>query len=306
MVLCAHRHPDGDGIGSQMGLYHSLRKTGKHVYAHNRDGVPHMYRFMSGTDQITQGEQFPYVEDVDTVVCLDSGNIDRLGLPPSFFRGKTVLNIDHHSNNTGFGDVNLIVPEAAATGEIILELMKRLNLPLSADAATAIFTAILTDTCSFRLANATARIHRLAAELIEAGADPWHISRGVYESHSRTRLDLLGLCLKTLELRDEGRSSWLHVDQEMYEQTRATHEDTEGFIEYGRSLDGVEIAVFIRPEEDQEWKVSFRNKTTTDVSALASRLGGGGHPHAAGCILAGTFDEVRERVRDEVSKLLRR
>ncbi len=304
IVLCAHRHPDGDGIGAQMGLYHSLRKAGKTVYVHNRDGVPQMYRFISDTDQITDGKDFSHIGTVDLIICLDSGNIERLGLPDSFFQGKTLLNIDHHLNNTRFGHINLVAPEASATGEIVLELMKRLDLPLSSEAATAIFTAVLTDTCSFRLANANARVHRMAADLIDAGADPWQISTGVYESHSCAWLELLGLCLKTLEIADKGQSAWLYVDDEMYQQTHANQEDTEGFIEYGRSLEGVEIAVFIRPEEGQGWKVSFRNKKAVDVAMLASGLGGGGHSHASGCILTGTLERVQSRVKNEVSKLL--
>ncbi|MFQ5355420.1 MAG: bifunctional oligoribonuclease/PAP phosphatase NrnA [Mariprofundaceae bacterium] len=304
IVLCAHRHPDGDGIGAQMGLYHSFRKAGKTVYAHNRDGVPHMYRFISDTDQITEGTDFPHAGAVDLIICLDSGNIDRLGLPDVFFHGKTVLNIDHHQNNTRFGHINLVAPEASATGEIVLELINRLGLPLSSEAATAIFTAVLTDTCSFRLANANARVHRIAADLIDAGADPWQISTGVYENHSSAWLELLGLCLKTLEIGDKGQSAWLYVNDEMYQKTHANQEDTEGFIEYGRSLEGVEIAVFIRPEEGQGWKVSFRNKKVADVAMLATGLGGGGHAYASGCILTGTLKEVQSRVKSEVSKLL--
>jgi len=304
IVLCAHRHPDGDGIGSQMALFHALKDSGKCVFAHNRDGVPRMYRFISGNEQVSQGESFTPDGTVDLIICLDSANIERIGMPAALFKDRAILDIDHHIHNTRFGDYNLIVPEACATGEIIYKLIGLLQLPLSPEAATAVFTAILTDTCSFRMSTANARVHRLTAALIEAGADPWKVSTEVYESYSRSRLDLLALCLKTLEIRDEGRSAWLFVDHQMKQQANADYEDTEGFIEYARSLDGVEVAVFISPENDSEWKVSFRNKAVVDVSDLAARLGGGGHPYASACVLVGTLAEIRQRVQTTVSDLL--
>ncbi len=305
IVLCAHRHPDGDGIGSQMALFHALKDSGKRVFLHNRDGVPRMYRFISGTEHVSQGESFTPDSEVDLIICLDSANIERIGMSPSFFEGRTLLNIDHHMHNTRFGHHNLIAPEACATGEIIHELIERLKLPLSVEAAMAVFMAILTDTCSFRMSTANANVHKLAADLIEAGADPWRISTGVYESYSRARLDLLSLSLRTLQIRDGGRSAWLFVDHDMRRRTNTKYEDSEGFIEYARSLESVEIAVFISPETEREWKVSFRNKTVVDVSNLAARLGGGGHSYAAACILRGTLEEVRQRVQDAVTDSLK-
>jgi len=305
IVLCAHRHPDGDGIGSQIALFHALKNSGREVFAHNLDGVPSMYRFIPGTEHVSQGQDFRPGQEVDLIICLDSGNIERIGLPPEFFKNRTILNIDHHLHNTRFGQHNLIVPEACATGEIVHELIKRLHLSLSAAIATAIFTAVLTDTCSFRLSTANANVHRLAAELIDAGADPWKISTGVYESYSQSRLDLLALCLKTLEIRDGGRSAWLFSDLEMRSRTGAGYDDTEGFIEYARSLSGVEVAVFITPEDEHRWKVSFRNKTIVDVSDIASFLGGGGHSYAAACLIRGSRDEVLMRVQSAVTDALK-
>jgi len=301
IVLTTHRSPDGDGIGSQIGLYHALINSGKPVHMHNRDGVPRIYRFLEGSDAVTQGEDFG--EDADLIISLDAASRPRLGFPASFFEGRTLLVIDHHASNGRFGDINLVDTGACATGAIILELIERLGLSLSSAAANAIYVTIMTDTSSFRNANTTAEVHELAARLVRAGAEAWPIAREVYESHSRAAFDLMLACLGTLETHDNGRSAWLYVNQDMYAATGGDAEDTEGFIEYARALQGVEVAVFIRPETGGGWKVSFRNKVNADVGALAVSLGGGGHHHAAGCNMEGTFEEVRRRVRAAVSKL---
>jgi len=307
IVLTTHCSPDGDGIGSQLALYHTLRNAGKHVYMHNHDGVPRIYRFLPGSDAVSEGPDF-MAGEVDTIISLDAGSKSRLGLPDMFFEGRKLLDIDHHASNDRFGDVNLVEIKACSTGAIVLELIERLGLQLSPAAASAIYVTILTDTSCFRNAATTADVFDLAAKLVRAGAAPWPIAREVYESHSKGMIELLRTCLGTLELQNDGRSAWLHVDPAMYEHTGGDAQDTEGFIEYARSLQGVEIAVFIRPEVSTDmhttWKVTFRGKYDADVGALAVTLGGGGHHHAAGCTMHGSFEEVRHKARVAVSALL--
>ncbi len=307
IMLTTHCNPDGDGIGSQIALYHALRYTGKNVYMHNRDSVPRIYHFLSGTDAVGEGEDFTQ-KGVDLIISLDAGSRARLGFPDLFFEGRTLLNIDHHTSNGRFGDINLLEINACSTGAIILEMIERLGLRLSTVSATAIYVTVLTDTSSFRNAATTADTFDLAAKLIRAGAEPWPIAREVYESQSREQLSLLLTCLGMVDLRNGGRSAWLHVNAAMYENTGGDVQDTEGIIEYARSLQGVEIAVFIRPEMCADrhvgWKVTFRGKYDIDVGALAVSLGGGGHHHAAGCTMHGTFEEVRHHVRHAVSTVL--
>jgi len=303
IVLTTHRHPDGDGIGSQLGLLHALAAEGKRVYAHNRDGVPRIYRFLDGSDRVTHGEVFAHGGDVDLIISLDCGGKERLGMPDEFFAHAPLLNIDHHHGNTMYGDENLVT-QASATGEIIYELIQRLGLGLNESAANALYAAILTDTSSFRLANSTASIHRITAELIEAGAKPWTVGMHVYENYPRSRLDLLARCLGTLEVCDDGRSSWLHVDEAMLSETGASLEETEGFIDFARSVEGADVSVFIRHTGPDTWRVSFRSKTVTDVSQVASRFGGGGHRYSAACITHGSLQEVRRRVGEAVTEIL--
>lgn len=305
VVLTTHCTPDGDGIGSQLGLYHALRQYGKQVSMHNRDGVPRIYQFLEGSERVSSGEWDEASGSPDLIISLDCGGRSRLGMPDAFFEPATVINIDHHASNTRFGDINIVDDAYCATGAMVSDLLVALGIALNAPMASAIYTAILTDTSSFRLNSATAPVYRLAAELIDAGARPWPISMQVYENRSQAGLKLLSECLTTLQLRDHGRSAWLYVTHEMYERSGADVEDTEGLIDYARGMQGVEIAVFIRNDDGGErWKVSFRGKTHADVGSLAGALGGGGHRHAAGCLLRGSLDEIEMRVAKAVSELL--
>jgi len=306
IVLITHQNPDGDGIGSQLALFHALEGLGKKVSMHNLDGVPRIYRFLAGAEKVGKGSWLSTHAGGDLIISLDCGSLRRLGMPDSFFAGASLVNIDHHRSNEGFGDVCCVDHRYCATGAMIYDLLLALGIPLNRDIAAPLYTAILTDTGSFRLSSCTADVYRLAANLVEAGADPWFICRHVYEGMSLASLRLLGACLETLELHDKGCSAWIIVTEAMYEQTGSDVEDTEGLIDYARSIDGVEIAVFIRADVIRKncWKVSFRGKTYANVGDLAARLGGGGHPHAAGCLLHGSLDEVYERLRPAVSDAL--
>ncbi len=304
IVLITHCNPDGDGIGSQLALWHALRGAGRRVFMHNHDGVPRIYRFLPGADAIGAGAAFDE-DGVDLIISLDAGAKSRLGMPEAFFAGRRLLVIDHHASNNRFGDINLVDTGACSTGAMTLALIERLGLPLAPEIATAIYVTVLTDTGGFRNAATSAEALELAARLVRAGAQPWPIACAVYESRSMAAFGLLRACLTTLQLRDGGRSAWLHVDSDMYHDTGGDEQDTEGFIEYARALEGVEIAVFLRPDSHhQGWKVTFRGKQGVDVGALAVSLGGGGHRHAAGCTLKGDLDSVRNRVAEAVRALL--
>lgn len=304
IVIITHKNPDSDGIGSQIALFHALKSIGKSVWMHNCDSVPRICRYLDGSALATSGDKFNHLSDVDTVVSLDCGAKSRLAMPDSFFSGKTVINIDHHASNRGFGDVNVVDASYCATGAMVFDLLSYLHIDLTPAMAAPLYVALMTDTASFRLSTVDARVFHLAAELVESGADPAVASKAIYGSNSFARLELLKLSLDTLELHDEKASAWLHVTDDMYDLTSADTEDTEGFIDYGRGIAGVAITVFIRPSSDDSWKISFRGANSLDVGSLASELGGGGHRYAAGCIQHGTLDEVKARVRPLVARLL--
>ncbi len=305
IVLITHCNPDGDGIGSQLALYEALASKGKQVSIRNRDGVPRIYTFLTHAEQVQKYDWSSCQDSPDLIISLDCGSYKRLGMPQTIQNKTILVNIDHHVSNKQFGDINVIDARYCATGAMVSDLLLAMEVILTADIASAIYTAILTDTASFRLSSASANIYRLAADLIDAGAQPWPICVAVYESRSLAGMKIHTACLETLEMHNNGRSAWIYVSHGMYEETGANVEDTEGLIDYARSIGGVEVAVLIRCHElEDHWKVNFRAKTTANVGALANRLGGGGHKHAAGCVMHGSFDEVRAIVRQEVSQIL--
>jgi len=303
ILLVTHRNPDGDGIGSQIGLYHALKAVGKQVRMHNLDSVPRIYHFLEGAEKMTSGRSFPPADAIDLIVSLDCGNQHRLGLPDHLFDQVPLLNIDHHASNIGFGTINLVDPHICATGALVLELIRRLELPVSAASASGLYVAIMTDTGSFRHANATADVFRMTADLVEAGAKPWPIAMSVYESNAPGRLQLLSECLDTMEIRDGGRSAWLHVDRDMYARTGTDMEETEGFVEYARSIQDIEVAIFIRPDNNDSWKASLRSKSSLDIGHLAESMGGGGHRFASGCTLHGNLSDILNQMHEAVSAL---
>jgi len=304
ILLMTHRSPDSDGIGSQLAIYHALKSAGKNVRIHNFDPVPRICRYLEGSGEIGHGADFVCPPDIDTIVSVDCGARQRLGMEDAFFSGKRLINIDHHASNRMFGDINVVDAGYCATGAMVYDLLLAMNVALSPAMASAIYVALLTDTASFRLSTVTADVFRVAAVLVEAGAEPDVAAKAVYASNTYSRLELLKLSLESLRLHDDNHSAWLFVDDEMYRKSEADSEDTEGFIDYGRSIEGVLITVFIRQESDMCWKVSFRGAKGIDVGSLASELGGGGHRYAAGCTLTGTLKEVREKVRPLVTRYI--
>ncbi|MDQ6954296.1 MAG: DHH family phosphoesterase [Mariprofundaceae bacterium] len=295
--IIAHVCPDADTIGSQLALYHGLKCMGKKVLMHNRDTSPYLCRYLAAVNDITYGEIPAIVAASDVVIAVDAGSLSRLGMETAYFEGKTLINIDHHASNTCYGTMNIVDARYCATGAMIYDLLQHLKVDLCAASAAAIYAAVLTDTASFRLANVTASVHRMVADLIEAGADVQKAAQSIYQSHKAARFELLKYALDSLHIGDHGRTSWLSVRRDLYQKTGLSGEDSEGFIDYARSIEGVDVAVFIREEDEQVWKVSLRGKPPCNVGYLAEKLGGGGHQYAAGCTLYGTEHAVQEEIK---------
>jgi len=296
IMLTTHRNPDADGIGSQLALYDCLKSMGKDVSICNRDSVPRICQYLPASEVIQIGE-INNINGFDTVVALDAGAFSRLGFQENLFEHVCLINIDHHASNPGYGDINIVNADYCATGAMVFDLIQHLGKPLSKSSASAIYAAVLTDTASFRLDRVNADVHRMTAELIEAGAEPSVAADAIYDSQPLARLSLLTSALQTLSIENDGRSAWMHVTQEMLDETGANHEDSEGFIDVSRSVNGVRVVVFIRPESASRWKVSFRGKDGCDVGEIASNLGGGGHRYASGCAVSGSLDDVYSKVR---------
>ena len=302
--IIAHVNPDADTIGSQLAVYHALKSMGKCVFMHNRDVAPYICRYLPAVHEISHGEIPNEIASSDLVIAVDAGSMGRLGMDSAYFEGKTLMNIDHHASNTLYGDINVVDARYCATGAMIYDLLQYLHVPLDPSSAAAIYAAVLTDTASFRLASVSADVHRMTADLIDAGADVALAAQSIYQSHKPARFELLKYALDSLEIRHDGRTAWISVAHDLYEKTDLCGEDSEGFIDYARSIEGVDVAIFIREEKSQEWKISFRAKAPCDVGVVAEKLGGGGHQYAAGCTLFGSLDKVQEDINDALVDIL--
>ena len=305
VLLTMHRGPDGDALGSALALACALREMGRDVAVYNPDELPYNFRFLAGAGEVRKS--LAPDEAFDVTVSTDAGAIDRLGpdVPPPPRRG-VLINLDHHITTQPFGDVNYVDPEAASVGILAYKIIKGLGHPISRDAAECIYASILADTGSFRYSSTDPECLRIAAELLELGVDPWEMTVRVYEQQPLARMKLLAEVLGTLELAAGGKLAMLTITREMVART-GTHLDlTDGFINYGRSVDGVEVAASLREPENgsSSWRVSFRSRGNVDVATIAQKLGGGGHRNAAGCSIEGDRETVRDRIAAEIREAL--
>jgi phosphoesterase RecJ-like protein len=304
-LILSHYRPDGDAIGSQLALAILLKNLGKHVEAWNDDGVPAKLRFLPHSDLIGTPPDQP--RDFDVVIAIDTSTWQRVGsAAEKIGRRKQFVNIDHHVSNERFADINWVVPDAPAAGQIVYGLIRDGGFELTRDIATCLFAAISTDTGSFSFANTTAASLRVAAELVETGINVGEISRHVYESYPWARLQLLQLALADLKLVCDGRVAYFWITKDMLEKSGAQREDTEGLIDYARSIEGVWVAALFEelPEPDTV-RISLRSKhPALDVNAIARRFGGGGHREASGARIQGETREVERRVLDVIRETL--
>ena len=295
-LITTHVNPEGDAIGSSIALALILKKLGKKVVVCNTDPVPMNMQFLPYSKKIKQEKTIE--NRFDAMFVLDCGNKDRVGL---FKNGAMpspppIVNIDHHITNEKFGYINYIDAKATATGDIIYRLAKALKVKIDKNIATAIYTTLLTETGSFRYSNTNSGILRVSAELIDTGINPWRIGQQIYETNTFQRLKLLGMLLDEMEIDSTGKIAWVTITSAHYAATSTTVEDVEDFINFPRSVKGVEIAILFRESKEDLYKISFRSRGTIDVTRLALKFGGGGHKYAAGCTVKGSLNEVKEKV----------
>ena len=289
-VLClGHVHPDGDVLGTLFGLGLALGAAGARVSFAGPHPVPDTLSFLPGTDRWQVWAAAPEVFDV--IVMTDCPNPERSEGLLAGARGprSRVLNIDHHPDNRRYGTVDWIDPSAAATGEMIFDLVRALGLRVTPAVALNLFTAIHTDTGSFRYSNTTPRTFRIAAELAAAGADPALVSDRLYQQRAGDSLVQLGEVLRRVEISDDGQVAWLSVPRGLVSREFLEAEDLVG---YPRSVRGVKVAVLFSEDAPGKIKASLRGKGDVPVNAIAHRFGGGGHENAAGCTISGTLADA--------------
>jgi bifunctional oligoribonuclease and PAP phosphatase NrnA len=303
-AVLSHVRPDGDALGSQLGLGLSLSKMGKTVMVRNEDGLLEKYNFLPGGKFLQTPLSEP--QDFDVAIALDTATQSRIGTAMELVRSaKMWINIDHHPSNPGYGDLVYIDSTAPATGQILFELISSQGMPMDPAIAENLFVAISTDTGSFQYPNTTARTFEIGAELLRCGVNVGRVSQLLYENYPRRRAELLRELLGTMRFEGHGKVACFSLSLATAAKLGAKPEDNEGLIDHLRAIQGVVVAAFFEELPEGKVRVSMRSKSeAADVCAICEKFGGGGHKLAAGARVRGTLAEVEEKVLKEICNVV--
>jgi len=303
LLVASHVGPDGDAVGTLVAMGLALEKLGKQTVLFNESPIPAVYRFLPASDRITC--RLDNCRDFDTALILDCGDMMRLGCTAEQVACiPTVINIDHHATNTGFGHLQLVDATACATAELVYRIIRQMDIAIDEEIATAIYTGILTDTGSFRFSNTNPAAFEICREMAACGVQPHLVAQHVYGTFSLGRLKLLNMALDSIELSDNGKLSMMTVTQEMLRRTGSRPEDVDGLIHYARRIEDVRVAVLIQelqngqetPAHGLRFHVSLRSDGSVDVGTIAAAFGGGGHVSAAGFGIEKPLNEVKAEI----------
>jgi phosphoesterase RecJ-like protein len=299
-LLIGHIAPDGDAVGSLLGLGWAMKELGRWPTLACADPIPASLNFLPGSSEIVPRRK----GDEDLVVSLDSSDPTRLGslYDEDLFTRLPVLNIDHHVTNVGFGTAQLVDPTAVSTTQIVYRLLRRLDWPVSPWTATCLLTGLITDTRSFRTPNTDAEALRTALELVEAGASLLEIGQHLTRSLSAGIVALWGRALSTARLRDG--IIWIEISQDLQRECGVSGSDASGLVSFIAGVREAQIALMLTEKPDGRVEVGMRSVPGVDVSGVALALGGGGHRQAAGCTLPGPIEAAREEVLGRLAAVL--
>jgi bifunctional oligoribonuclease and PAP phosphatase NrnA len=290
-VVASHQRPDGDAIGSAMAMALALRALGKEATVVT-DAIPPVFLQpfpgVAGI-QITAaiGEAF------DAALIMECSELGRTGV--TGLDRSPVVNIDHHPGNQNYGAINWIDESAAACGEMVFTLLEALGAPLSAEIATHVYLAVLTDTGSFRFSHLSPRTYEIARRCVEAGADPQWIARTHYDSNSLSRVRIFGAVMNEMVILAEGRVALLTITRRTMDELGGTSDDLEGLINFPLTVKDIQAVALFKEVGDHDWRVSLRSKGAVDIGAIARSFKGGGHTNAAGCSTTGSIDVVHKQ-----------
>ncbi len=301
--IVGHVRPDGDCVGSQLGLTLALKNEGKKVACWNEDTIPQKYEFLD-PDHLFQkpkpGSRF------DCVIATDAASFERLGLVgPCVAKRKLLINIDHHQSNTRYGDVNWVSAREPSTGELIFRMLKGARWPITKRIADCLFTAVSTDTGSFQYSTTRPGTYHVAGELVRRGANLAKICDEVYESYPLSRARLLRHVYSHFRLTDQNKIAWFWLRKEDFARAGADSSDTEGLIDHIRAIAPVVVACVFEELGPESTRISLRSKRQdVNVNEIAALFGGGGHPAAAGARIAGKPATVQRRVISAIKQAL--
>ena len=291
-AITSHVRPDGDSLGSSLGLFWLLRALDKDVEVIMRDPAPPAYRGLPGADaiRVTPAVDQPY----DAVFVIECSDIDRPGLID--LEKQFVVNIDHHSTTELFGTINWIDSTASAVGEMIYNLCKATGVRVTQEIAEGVYTALLTDTGSFHYSNTTERTFKIASELVRTGVRPARTAEAIFGNYQWPKIELLSQVLGTAKRDESGRVAWMCHTLEMQQRTNASEEDSDGFVNYPLTIGEVQAVALFKECAPGLYRTSLRSKGEVNVAKVAEQFGGGGHRNAAGCTLKGNLDELEQQI----------
>ncbi|MGA2780671.1 MAG: bifunctional oligoribonuclease/PAP phosphatase NrnA [Smithella sp.] len=301
-LITAHVRLDGDALGSELALYLMLRELGKNVVVYNQDHTPERYRFLPAAQNIVH--DINNVEQYDVGIVLDCSDLARVGdEAEKIGKIKKLINIDHHISNNGFCSLKMLDAHASSTGELLFRLMREMCFNMSRDICTNLYAAIITDTGNFRYSSTTNETLFAAGNLVKNGADPQWIAENIYESDSPARLKLLAKALETLSLDLKNKVGSMVVTQKVLQETGASWELTEGFVDIPRTVGGIEISILYTQRGDNNYKLSLRSKADANVEKVAKKFGGGGHIHASACWMKGDIESIKSQIIKAIREL---
>jgi phosphoesterase RecJ-like protein len=304
ILITAHRDPDGDSLGSQLAMREFLLSMNKNVYICNEGTVPSRYLFMDNIDKVnmdcSEGDFKP-----DLAVSLEATSYQRMGhasklIGPNCF----VVNLDHHTGNTMYGDINYVDERASSVAEIVYRVLKQSGFTLTRSAAENLYIAILTDTGRFHFSSTTPESLRTCAELIEAGVDTREITDKIYYSKTESQLRVIGETIQNAEVKFDGRLCALTLSRDMLRRKNLDFGDFEGIVDYSMYLGDVVLGILFKDVSDNKTKVSLRSRSRLDVSALARHFGGGGHANAAGATIDEPLDKAKAIIYEMAGEML--
>lgn len=271
----------------------------------NEGPIPKRMEYLWHADEIVNLADGELPRTYSNVICVDCADFQRVGLTQRFFaQDALIANIDHHPTNNGYGFVTLIKPDAAATAEILFDLLKTFEVEWDIDIATAIYTGLLTDTGGFRYTNTSPKVMAAVSELLALGVNGPELAETLLEEMTLAQVKVLNRALNTLQLTPQGDVAWVYVTPQDMLECNAANEDLEGIVNYPRNIRGVEVGMLFKVIDETAVKVSLRSAGKVDVAALAQVFGGGGHTRAAGARVEGTLEQAIPRVLEEVRRLL--
>ena len=300
IVILTHENPDGDAIGSSLAMYKALVKMGKAPDLIIPE-FPRVFNFLPEADKIKKvGSNEPY----DLAIALDVAALKMLNGWSNYFEtAKIKIVIDHHGTNTMYGDINFVNPDAPAVAQVLIHIIEYFGVEIDKEIGTCILTGIITDTGGFQYQSTTPETFEFAAELLKRGVNVSEIYKIVMETKTKASFELRKRAIDRLEFFEDGKIAFTYITKQDMEETNAESGDHEGIVNEGRTIEGVEISIFVR-ETDKGYKASLRSNSDVNVSDICLIFGGGGHIHAAGCNMSGSLEQVKEKIINQAKMYL--